>query len=86
MLETYYPEMGEPKPPGAQIEARMSSRGAKHWYLRTPLTLSGRGVTFLGVASGMRTAAKNGWNEYRVTEAAFQAICKTHHVATEALL
>ena len=60
MLATYYPEMGEAKPL-AQIEASLGHYG-KHYFLRTPLTLSGRGVELLGqyrlmsFANGSETA------------------------------
>lgn len=86
-FQSYYPEMGEAKP-AAAIEARLSHSG-KHWYLRTQLDLSGRGVEFLGVLGEGRLVPGSpyvGWKEYKVTDRAFQLICERHEVVSESLL
>lgn len=87
--EGYTPEMGETRPADAAIDAQLAHYG-KHYFLKTPLTLSGRGVEFLGQikASDLVPAAqhKAGWNEYKVTIKAFERICEQHKVACEHLL
>lgn len=84
----YHPEMNEPKPE-AQIEASLGHYG-KHWHLKSQIALKGRGITLRHVlTSGMLTPQaqhKVGWFEYKVTEAAFDKICKQHRVSTEMLL
>lgn len=87
MLTSYYPEMGEKQPATAQIEASLGHYG-KHWFLRTPLTLKGRGITFRGqiTAEKVNTPRLVGWNEYKVTEAAFEKICEEHQVSSVSLL
>lgn len=87
-LVGYHPEMGEARPE-AKIDAQLA-HGGKHWYLKTPLTLTGRGVTLIEVlkAENLVPQAKHkaGWFRYKVTDAAFDRICKEHRVATEMLL
>lgn len=86
MLKTYHPEMKEQKPV-AQIEASLSHYG-NHWFLRTPLQLKGRGITFRGTitAEQVRSERLVGWHEYKVTEAAFERICEQYDVVSECLL
>ncbi len=87
-LLTYHPEMGEQKPE-AQIEASLSHSG-KHYFLYTPLTLTGRGVEHLGVYQAKDLSAyaqyKVGWNKYKVTLKAFDRIQAEHAVSYEILL
>lgn len=85
-LKSYYPEMGEPKPE-SQIEAALSHYG-KHWFLKTPLTLKGRGIKHLATytAITINNPAKIGWHRYQVTEAAFDKLCREYAVSTESLL
>ena len=87
-LQGYHPEMGEPKPE-AQIEARIGHYG-KHWYLKSQIELKGRGVTLQNVLTSNQLTPqaqhKVGWFEYKVTDAAFDKICKQHRVSTEMLL
>ncbi len=89
MLTCYHPEMNEPRPADAQIDARLSHYG-KHWFLRTPLVIKGRGIVGLGVetAESLVPSAqhKAGWCKYKVTEKAFKAICAQYNVASELLL
>ena len=89
-LHCYHPEMGQKKP-AAQIEAHLAHYG-KHYFLDTPLTLKvGRGVEFLGVykpehltpGAGQRRV---GWNKYKVTMRAFEAIREKYAVSLEMLL
>lgn len=81
--------MNEKRPEQAQIDAQLSHYG-KHWFLRTPLTLKGRGIVHQGVETESslipQAQHKAGWNKYKVTEKAFEAICEKHNVATESLL
>ena len=87
-LKGYHPEMGEAKP-AAQIEAQLSHYG-NHYFLKSAIELTGRGVTFLKtlVAGDLTPQAqgKVGWHEYKVTARAFKAICEKHAVAYEMLL
>ncbi len=85
----HYPEMGEERPT-AQIEASLCHYG-KHWFLRTPLELKGRGIKFRGKITagqvcGPRAASLVGQNEYYVTERAFDILCKKYTVSSELLL
>jgi hypothetical protein len=86
-LLAFYPEMKETKP-DAKIEARLSHYG-KHYFLDTPLELSGRGIIHLGTytASQLRQGSyKIGWNQYKVTERAFDKLCEQHDVSYELML
>lgn len=88
-LKGYYPEMGEIKP-FALIEARLGHYG-NHWYLKTPLTLkAGRGITHLRTLTSEQLTpqaqSKVGWNKYKVTEKAFEKLCKQYPVSSECLL
>lgn len=87
-LRSYYPEMGEIRP-FALIEARLGHYG-QHWFLKTPLTLKGRGIKHIGVLTAERLTPqaqkKAGWNEYKVTEAAFEKLCQQYPVSSESLL
>jgi hypothetical protein len=87
MVSHYYPEMNEAKPV-ATIEARLGYDG--HYHLKTPLHLSGRGVTYTGQLTSERLIPqaqhKAGWNEYRVTKAAYAKICEAYSVSVECLL
>lgn len=86
MLLSYYPEMKEPKPV-AQIEASLGHY-AKHWYLRTPLSLKGRGIKFNGsiTANEVTSPRLVGWNRYVVTVAAFDKLAKQYDIVSESLL
>jgi len=87
-LLTYYPEMKETKPE-AQIEAHMSYNG-KHYFLYTPLTLTGRGVEHLGTYQAKdlvpQAQHKVGWHKYQVTHKAFDKIKAEYAVSYEILL
>ena len=87
-LKMYHPEMGEAKPE-AQIEVRNSWDG-KHYILCTPLTLKiGRGIKHTRVLQASNLAInspKVGWNEYYVTERAFEILEKQYTMSMELLL
>lgn len=89
MLAIYCPEMKEVRPEATQIDAHLSHYG-KHYFLRTPLMLKGRGIVHQGVETAeslVPTAQhKAGWNKYKVTTAAFEAICEKYNVSMESLL
>lgn len=89
MVNGFYPEMGDQRPDG-EIEASLSHYG-KHYFLRTRLTLTGRGVRFRGTIKegqvcGPRAAQLVGLNEYEVTIAAFEKISQSHSITMEMLL
>lgn len=88
MMKTYHPEMHEAKP-AAQIEASLSHYG-KHWFIKTPLALKGRGIVHQRTLTAEMLAPaaqdKAGWHQYKVTEAAFERLCETYDVAVETLL
>lgn len=79
----YHPEMGEKKPL-AHIEARLCHYG-RHYYIDTPMTLKGRGIEFRRVR-GDSEGRRAGWNEYRVTEKAFEKLETQYRVSVEMLL
>ena len=87
-LKSYHPEMGEEKPE-AEIEASLCYYG-KHWFLRTPLTLNGRGIALRNTLTANQLAPQGqrlvGWNEYRVTERDFNALCEEYDVVTQMTL
>ena len=80
--------MGEQKPK-CQIEANRSYYG-KHFHLFTPLELKGRGITKDGVCDPDRLTPKfqyrAGWNEYTVTERAFNTLQEKYTISQESLL
>lgn len=83
----YTPEMGEEKP-DCQIDASLGHYGT-HYYLDTPLELKGRGITFLKKYEAKdfcRPSHKIGWNQYRVTNKAFEKIKKSYSVSMKSLL
>ena len=89
MLQSYCPEMNEPRPENTQIDAELSHYGG-HWFLRTPLVLKGRGIVHLKTETAdtlvPKAHHKIGWHKYQVTSKAFEAICVKYNVATEAML
>jgi hypothetical protein len=85
--KSYYPEMGEAKP-AAQIEAHLGHYG-KHYYLNTPLTLSGRGIEFLETMTAANLVPGSrmvGWNRYKVTVKAFEKLAQQYAIVSESLL
>lgn len=87
-LNIYCPEMGQKKPIG-QMEATLSFRGT-HWFIDTPLTLKGRGITFIKTYEENDFVKKQyykvGWNEYKVTQNAFDELKKYYAITKESLL
>lgn len=87
-LYLYCPEMGEQKPE-CQIEAARSYYG-RHYHISTPLQLKGRGITFDRVLEAKnlseRYQYKVGWNEYTVTERAFNMLQQKYSISQESLL
>lgn len=87
---TYYytPEMDQKKPQ-CQIEAHRSYYG-KHYYIDTPLDLKGRGIRHIKkYEAGDLSASgshKSGWNEYEVTERAFNLLAEKYSISQEVLL
>jgi len=86
--QSWYPVMREERPE-AEIDACLSHYG-RHWFLRTRLVLSGRGVEFLGEETAEtlvpEAAHRIGERRYKVTERAFERICAAHSVRSEMLL
>lgn len=83
----YYPEMGETKPV-AQIHASLSHYG-RHYFVKTPLTLKGRGIEALGAIAEGRLVKGSpfvGWNEYKVTLKAMEKLEAQYRIASEMLL
>lgn len=85
---SYTPEMGQKRPADTQIDASIGHYGG--WFLHTPLTLKGRGITFRGTteASTLVPAAqhKAGWNNYKVTDLAFEKLSREYRISMESLL
>lgn len=88
-MHFHYPEMGEKRHEASQIEASLGHYG-KHYYIKTPLALKGRGIEHL------RTLEKSdfvdpenrkvGWNEYKVTLKAMEKLAGQYVVTGELLL
>lgn len=87
-LYIFYPEMGESRP-ACQIVAQRSYYG-KHFRISTPLFLKGRGITYDGIKMAKDLTDSRlsmaGWNEYTVTERAFEMLQEKYSISQEALL
>lgn len=84
---TYTPEMGQREPEGCQMEAYRSYY-SNHFFIDTPLTLKGRGIKFIRQykPGDLLTSKKDGWNEYQVTELAFEKLKGQYAIAMERCL
>lgn len=84
---TYTPEIGEQKPEGYQMEASQAYYG-KHMYIDTPITLKGRGITFLKQykPDDLYDSRKDGWNHYKVTNLAFKKLKEKYAISIECFL
>lgn len=71
----YTSEMGQEKPEGCQIEAALCYYG-KHYWIRTPLELKGRGIT-------ENEPARNGLRNYTVTIRAFEKLKSQYTISME---
>ena len=83
----YTPEMGGQKP-DCQMEASRGYYG-KHWFIDTPLELKGRGIEFIKKYQEKDFCSKDhrvGWNEYRVTNRAFEKLKEKYSISQECLL
>lgn len=73
----YTPEMGETKPE-CQIEAQLSY-GGRHYFLKTRLTLKGRGIT-------LSSTDDNGFNWYLVTYRSYELLKQQYTISYESCL
>ena len=83
----YTPEMGGQKPE-CQMEASRGYYG-KHWFIDTPLELKGRGIELIKKYQEKDFCSKDhrvGWNEYRVTNRAFEKLKEKYSILQECLL
>lgn len=82
----YTPEMGQSRPE-CQMEASRAYYG-KHMYIDTPMTLKGRGITFLKQykPGDLYTSRKDGWNHYQVTNLAFEKLKMQYAISMECCL
>lgn len=87
-LYIYCPEMGESRPE-CQMIAKMGHYGT-HYYIDTPLTLKGRGITFMETMESKNLTESGqflaGWNRYKVTERAFKKLQEQYSISMENLL
>lgn len=87
-LHCYTPEMGQRKPV-VKMEASLSHYG-EHYYIDTTETLKGRGIEFIKTYTDHDFAMPNyykvGWNEYRVTNNAFEKLKTQYPIAMECCL
>ena len=85
---SYWPEMGQNKPLNTDGNARYGGSG--HQMIETPHTLKGRGIKFIEVIEASRLNErgqyKAGWNYYRVSDRAYEALELRYTFAREALL
>ena len=86
-FKTFYPEMNERKPEDVAGEVSLAHYG-KHYFVKTPLELKGRGITLEDVytETNCNNPAKYGWNRYRVTLAAMDKLNARYSFAYELLL
>lgn len=81
----YTPEMGGQKP-DCQMEASRGYYG-KHWFIDTPLELKGRGIEFIKKYQEKDFCKSDdhrvGWNEYRVTDRAFEKLKGQYSISQE---
>lgn len=86
MLKTYYSEMGEEKPQ-AQMEA---NNVLGSYFVKTPLEIKGRGIKYLNTYKAEELTKQGqyrvGWKRYKVTEKAFENLCKKYNISFELLL
>lgn len=83
----YTPEMGGQKP-DCQMEASRGYYG-KHWFIDTPLELKGRGIELIKKYQEKDFCSKDhrvGWNEYWVTNRAFEKLKEKYSISQECLL
>ena len=87
MFQHYTPELGQAKPESVQGEVSLSHYG-RHYYVKTPLELKGRGITWSDTytPANCNNPAKYGWNTYRVTEKAMEKLNTQFDFAYESLL
>lgn len=87
-LHIFTPEMGDRKPV-CRVEASLGHYGT-HYYIDTTETLTGRGIEHLQTYTErdltVRGRYKVGWNRYKVTIKAFEAIKAKHPVSMESHL
>lgn len=85
----YTPEMGQKKPEGCQIEAKLSHYG-KHYFIDTPMQIKGRGITFIKTYNSNELSVhgqyKAGWNEYKVTTKAYEKLKEQYAISMECCL
>jgi hypothetical protein len=89
----YCPEMKEVKPHHKFYDMEVqASYDWKYQYITTPLEIKGRGITFIGKIEAKnyhntdRIAYKLGWNEYKVTNNAFDKLEQKYKIVRETLL
>lgn len=84
----YTPEMGQKKP-DCQMEASRGYYG-KHWFIDTPLEIKGRGIEFVKKYQEKDFCNpedhRAGWNEYRVTNRAFEILKTKYSISQKCLL
>lgn len=82
MTVLYCTEMGQAKP-AALFEARLSYYGT-HYYVDTPCTLKGRGITEEPANWAPNSQkAREGWKTYRLTEKAYKKLEAEHTIIME---
>ncbi len=84
----YTPEMGGQKP-DCQMEASRGYYG-KHWFIDTPLKIKGRGIELVKKYQEKDFCRPGdhrvGWNEYRVTNKAFDKLKEKYTISQECCL
>mgnify|MGYP000712870016 CR=1 FL=1 len=84
----YTPEIGGQKP-DCQMEASRGYYG-KHWFIDTPLELKGRGIELIKKYQEKDFCNSGdyrvGWNEYRVTNKAFEKLKSQYSISNECYL
>lgn len=87
-FQGYYPEMGEAKP-ACHIEAHLSHSGS-HYFIRTDLELSGRGIKLIKPYAIDDYTAQSRYDserkKYQVTELALEKLSSIYTISYEMLL
>lgn len=81
----YTPEMGQQKP-DCQMEASRAYYG-KHYFIDTPIEIKGRGIKFIKKYTAKDFTNPNnkkvGWNEYQVTNLAYEKLKEQYTISMQ---
>lgn len=87
-IHSFTPEMGQRKV-NCQLEVTIGHYGS--YYIKTPLELKGQGIKFVQTYTanelvGGSASRLCGWNQYKVTDRAFDKLKQQYSISSERLL